>query len=88
MVTHTIGRLAEKLRNMYAYHLPMSASSKAPKTCRMRMLLFISYPTPATWVLILQYSTRDTVAVWGCGAVGLFAMISAYMMGAGGKLLH
>jgi len=25
-----------------------------------------------------------TVAVWGCGAVGLFAMISAYMMGAGG----
>ncbi len=24
----------------------------------------------------------DTVAVWGCGAVGQFAMISAYMMGA------
>jgi len=30
----------------------------------------------------MQYSARDTVAVWGCGAVGIFAMISAYMMGA------
>jgi len=36
---------------------------------------------PATWVLEAIFN-QGIPAVWGCGAVGLFAMISAYMMGA------
>jgi threonine dehydrogenase-like Zn-dependent dehydrogenase len=29
-----------------------------------------------------QLETGDTVAVWGCGPVGLFAIKSAYLLGA------
>jgi len=46
--------------------------------------LFISdaIPTGYMGAEFCNIQPGDTVAVWGCGAVGLFAMISAYMMGA------
>jgi len=47
-------------------------------------LLFISdaIPTGYMGAEFCDIQPGDTVAVWGCGAVGQFAMISAYMMGA------
>ncbi|MFE1746112.1 zinc-dependent alcohol dehydrogenase [Coleofasciculus sp. H7-2] len=47
-------------------------------------LLFISdaIPTGFMGAELCDIQPGDTVAVWGCGAVGQFAMISAYMLGA------
>jgi len=47
-------------------------------------LLFISdaIPTGYMGAEFCDIQPGDTVAVWGCSAVGQFAMISAYMMGA------
>lgn len=46
--------------------------------------LFISdaFPTGYMAADYADIHPGDTVAVWGCGAVGLFAMRSAYMLGA------
>ena len=47
-------------------------------------LLFIFDAIPIGYMSaeLCDIKPGDTVAVWGCGAVGQFAMISAYMMGA------
>jgi threonine dehydrogenase-like Zn-dependent dehydrogenase len=57
---------------------------KVPKDMSDEMLLFISdaIPTGYMGAELCDIQPGDTVAVWGCGAVGQFAMISAYMMGA------
>jgi len=56
---------------------------KVPKTCRMKAVVhFRCYPHRLHGAEFCNIQPGDTVAVWGCGAVGLFAMISAYMMGA------
>jgi threonine dehydrogenase-like Zn-dependent dehydrogenase len=57
---------------------------KVPKDVTDEMLLFISdaIPTGYMGAELCDIQPGDTVAVWGCGAVGQFAMISAYMMGA------
>jgi threonine dehydrogenase-like Zn-dependent dehydrogenase len=57
---------------------------KVPKDIPDDMLLFISdaIPTGYMGAELCDIQPGDTVAVWGCGAVGQFAMISAYMMGA------
>jgi len=52
---------------------------KVPKDVPDEKLLFISDAIPTGYmVLSSAIFNQDTVAVWGCGAVGLFAMISAY----------
>ena len=57
---------------------------KVPKDLSDEQLLFISdaIPTGYMGAELCDIQPGDTVAVWGCGAVGQFAMISAYMMGA------
>ena len=47
-------------------------------------VLFLSdiYPTGYMGAENANIQPGDTVAVWGCGPVGLFAIASAYMMGA------
>ena len=48
-------------------------------------VLFLSdiYPTGFQGADNANIKPGDTVAVWGCGPVGLFAIASAYMLGAG-----
>ena len=48
-------------------------------------VLFLSdiYPTGYQGAVNANIQPGDTVAVWGCGPVGLFAIASAYMLGAG-----
>ena len=48
-------------------------------------VLFLSdiYPTGYQGAENANIQPGDTVAVWGCGPVGLFAIASAYMLGAG-----
>ncbi len=48
-------------------------------------VLFLSdiYPTGYQGAVNAHIEEGDTVAVWGCGPVGLFAIASAYMLGAG-----
>lgn len=55
-----------------------------PKELSDEQLLFISdaIPTGYMGAELCDIQPGDTVAVWGCGAVGQFAMISAYMLGA------
>jgi threonine dehydrogenase-like Zn-dependent dehydrogenase len=57
---------------------------KVPKDLPDEQLLFISdaIPTGYMGAELCDIQPGDTVAVWGCGAVGQFAMISAYMLGA------
>ncbi len=48
-------------------------------------VLFLSdiFPTGYQGAVNANIKLGDTVAVWGCGPVGLFAIASAYMLGAG-----
>jgi len=57
---------------------------KVPNELTDEQLLFISdaIPTGYMGAELCDIQPGDTVAVWGCGAVGQFAMISAYMLGA------
>ncbi|BAZ31016.1 alcohol dehydrogenase [Cylindrospermum sp. NIES-4074] len=57
---------------------------KVPPDLPDEMLVFISdaIPTGYMGAELCNIKPGDIVAVWGCGAVGQFAMISAYMMGA------
>jgi threonine dehydrogenase-like Zn-dependent dehydrogenase len=57
---------------------------KVPKDIPDEKLLFISdaIPTGYMGAEMCDIQPGDTVAVWGCGAVGQFAMISAFLMGA------
>jgi threonine dehydrogenase-like Zn-dependent dehydrogenase len=47
-------------------------------------VLFLSDILPTGWMAAenAEIEPGDTVAVWGCGPVGLFAMQSALLMGA------
>jgi threonine dehydrogenase-like Zn-dependent dehydrogenase len=47
-------------------------------------VLFLSYIPPTGWQAaeFAEIEPGDTVAVWGCGPVGLFAVQSAFLMGA------
>ncbi len=57
---------------------------KVPDGVSDEQALFISdaFPTGYTGADYCNIQPGDTIAVWGCGAVGLFAMISAYLLGA------
>lgn len=57
---------------------------KAPSTLSDEQLLFLSDILPTGWQAAVQLGIEetDTVAVWGCGPVGQFAIRSAVLLGA------
>jgi threonine dehydrogenase-like Zn-dependent dehydrogenase len=75
------GGQAELLRVPYADIGPL----KLPDDLPDEKLLFLSdiFPTGYMAAENCQIEEEDTVAVWGCGPVGQFAIRSAWMLGAG-----
>jgi threonine dehydrogenase-like Zn-dependent dehydrogenase len=65
---------------------PFAATSliKVPKAGEDEKYLFLSDILPTGWQAAAFADIRpdDTVAVWGCGPVGLFTILSARVMGA------
>lgn len=74
------GSDAEYIRVPYAD----AGALKVPPGIPDEKLLMISdaIPTGYMGADLCDIQPGDTVAVWGCGAVGQFAMVSAYLMGA------
>jgi threonine dehydrogenase-like Zn-dependent dehydrogenase len=66
--------------------VPFAATSviKIPKDGPDERYIFLSDILPTGWQAAAQaeITPEDTVAVWGCGPVGLFAIHSAIMLGA------
>jgi threonine dehydrogenase-like Zn-dependent dehydrogenase len=58
---------------------------KVPAGLSDEKVVFLSdiFPTGYMAAEMCNIQEGDTVAVWGCGPVGLFAMRSAWLMGAG-----
>jgi threonine dehydrogenase-like Zn-dependent dehydrogenase len=75
------GGQAEYLRVPYADVGPIRIDSDLPD----EKVLFLSDVFPTGWMAAenAEIEPGDTVAVWGCGPVGQFSILSAYMMGAG-----
>lgn len=75
------GGQAEYVRVPYANVGPLKVQSDLPD----EKVLFLSdiFPTGYMAADNADIEEGDTVAVWGCGPVGLFAMKSAWMLGAG-----
>jgi threonine dehydrogenase-like Zn-dependent dehydrogenase len=74
------GGQAEYARVPYADVGPI----KIPDGVRDEEVLFLSDILPTGWQAALRGEIKegDTVAVWGCGPVGYFAIQSAYVQGA------
>jgi threonine dehydrogenase-like Zn-dependent dehydrogenase len=74
------GLQAEYARVPYAYHnlvrLPGSITDD------QAILLSDIYPTAWFGARLAEVGDGDVVAVWGCGPVGLFAVMSAFQQGA------
>ena len=75
------GSQAEYLRVPYADVGPITIESDLPD--EQVLLLSDVFPTGYMAAENADIETDDTVAVWGCGAVGQFAIQSARMLGAG-----
>jgi threonine dehydrogenase-like Zn-dependent dehydrogenase len=75
------GGQAQYLRVPYADVGPI----KVPEHLTDEQVLFLSdiFPTGYMAAENAEIQPGDTVAVWGCGPVGLFAIKSAWMFGAG-----
>ena len=75
------GGQAEYLRVPYADVGPI----KVPDGLTDEQVLFLSDIFPTGWMAAenAEIEAGDTVAVWGCGPVGQFAIQSAWMLGAG-----
>lgn len=75
------GGQAEYLRVPYADVGPL----KIPEGLEDEKVLFLSdiFPTGYMAAENAEIEEGDTVAVWGCGPVGQFAMKSSWMLGAG-----
>jgi threonine dehydrogenase-like Zn-dependent dehydrogenase len=75
------GGQAEYLRVPYADVGPIKIESDLPDD----MVVFLSDIFPTGWMAAehAEIEPGDTVAIWGCGPVGQFAIKSAWMMGAG-----
>ena len=74
------GSQAEYLRVPYADVGPIAIESDLPD--EQVLLLSDVFPTGYMAAENADIETDDTVAVWGCGAVGQFAIQSARMLGA------
>ncbi len=83
--THMLGGYAggqaQYVRVPYADIGPM----KVPESLSDDKVLFLSdiFPTGYMGAENCNIRPGDTVAIWGCGPVGLFAIRSAFMLGAG-----
>jgi threonine dehydrogenase-like Zn-dependent dehydrogenase len=83
--THTLGGYAgchaEYVRVPYAdndcFVVPESLSNEQAIFCSE------AFPTGYHGADIADIQPGDTVAVWGCGGVGLMAQVSAFLLGAG-----
>ena len=75
------GSQAEYLRVPYADVGPITIESDLPD--EQVLLLSDVFPTGYMAAENADIEADDTVAVWGCGAVGQFAIQSARMLGAG-----
>jgi threonine dehydrogenase-like Zn-dependent dehydrogenase len=75
------GGQAQYLRVPYADAGPLRIDSDLPD----EKVLFLSDIFPTGWMAAenADIEAGDTVAVWGCGPVGQFAIQSAWMLGAG-----
>jgi threonine dehydrogenase-like Zn-dependent dehydrogenase len=75
------GGQAQYLRVPYADVGPIRVDSDLPD----EKVLFLSDVFPTGWMAAenAEIEPGDTVAVWGCGPVGQFTMLSAWLMGAG-----
>jgi len=75
------GGQAQYLRVPYADVAPLKIESDLPD----EKVLFLSDIFPTGYMAAEQADIQpgETVAVWGCGPVGLFAIKSAWMLGAG-----
>ncbi len=75
------GGQAQFVRVPFADVGPLKIESGLPD----EKVLFLSdiFPTGYMGADNANIEPGDTVAIWGCGPVGLFAMASAYMLGAG-----
>lgn len=75
------GGQAEYVRVPYADVGPI----KVPESLSDEQSLFLSdiFPTGYMGAENADIKKGDTVAIWGCGPVGLFAIQSAWMLGAG-----
>lgn len=75
------GGQAEFLRVPFADVGPIKVSEGMPDD----QVLFLSDIFPTGWMAAenAEIEDGDTVAIWGCGPVGQFAIQSAWMMGAG-----
>lgn len=75
------GGQAEYLRVPYADVGPIRIDSDLPD----EKVLFLSDVFPTGWMAAenAEIEPGDTVVVWGCGPVGQFCILSAWMMGAG-----
>lgn len=74
------GGQAQYVRVPFANVGPITIENDLPD----EKVLFLSdiYPTGYMGAENANIQSGDTVAVWGCGPVGLFAIASAYMLGA------
>src|SRR5690606_7395026 len=75
------GGQAELLRVPFADFGPI----KVPEGMKDEQALFLSDIFPTGWMAAENAGIEegDTVAIWGCGPVGQFAIQSAWMLGAG-----
>jgi threonine dehydrogenase-like Zn-dependent dehydrogenase len=78
--THLAGGQAEYVRVPFADSGPL----KVPDSLSDEQVLFLGDVFPTGWQAALQCDIEpaDTVAVWGAGAVGQFAIRSAVLLGA------
>ncbi|HEX2257913.1 MAG TPA: zinc-dependent alcohol dehydrogenase [Afifellaceae bacterium] len=74
------GGQAEYVRVPYADFAPV----KVPEGLTDEQVLFLGDILPTGWQAVVQCDVQptDTVAIWGCGPVGQFAIRSAILLGA------
>jgi len=75
------GGQAEYVRIPYSDVVPLVVPEDIPD----ERLLFLSDILPTGWMAALnaEIAPGDTIAVWGCGPVGLFTILSAFQQKAG-----
>lgn len=75
------GGQAEYVRVPFSDVIPQVVPNDIPDD----RLLFLSDILPTGWMAALnaEIEPGDTIAVWGCGPVGLFSILSAFHQGAG-----
>ena len=76
--------------NTRVCRLPMSGPLKVPEDLTDEQVLFLSdiFPTGYMGAEMCNIKPGDTIAVWGCGPVGQFAIKSAFLLGAERVIAH